>query len=283
LAVQALADSPAGKQLLEDLRARRPELARAASAAAAARADARARSRWHGAARPRFLGPWSPPPPPWLDGALPGDYGFDPLALGSARAALDRAAELELLHARWAMLGALGALLPEALQRAGRAEFLEDVWWNVGRAKLLSGENLDYLGVSGLRVAGGAGIGVIAACQVLLMGGPEYARACGMEALEPLGLFLPGERDYPGSWLFDPLGLGNDAERAVDLRVKEIKHGRLAMVAFLGFIAQGGKAALVDGAVRGPLADAANAWAALAGGAGAEAGRPCVGGCLPFL
>ncbi len=27
---------------------------------------------------------------------------------------------------------------------------------------------------------------------------PEYARACGIEALEPLGVYLPGDKNYPG-------------------------------------------------------------------------------------
>lgn len=30
------------------------------------------------------------------------------------------------------------------------------------------------------------------------MFGPEYARACGIAALEPLGIFLPGDKNYPG-------------------------------------------------------------------------------------
>ena len=34
--------------------------------------------------------------------------------------------------------------------------------------------------------------------QVLLMFGPEYARACGIDALEPLGIYLPGDKNYPG-------------------------------------------------------------------------------------
>ena len=38
----------------------------------------------------------------------------------------------------------------------------------------------------------------LADVQVLLMFGPEYARACGIEALEPLGLYLPGDKNYPG-------------------------------------------------------------------------------------
>lgn len=45
-----------------------------------------------------------------------GDYGFDPAGLAEEPAAFDRYFELELLHARWAMLGALGALIPGELK-----------------------------------------------------------------------------------------------------------------------------------------------------------------------
>ena len=38
--------------------------------------------------------------------------------------------------------------------------------------------------------------------------------------------------------VFDPLGLSKDPAGFVDLQVKEIKNGRLAMVAWLGFAAQ---------------------------------------------
>lgn len=31
-------------------------------------------------------------------------------------------------------------------------------------------------GIEGFRIAGKQGIGIIAACQLVLMGGPEYAR-----------------------------------------------------------------------------------------------------------
>ncbi len=37
--------------------------------------------------------------------------------------------------------------------------------------------------------------------QVLLMFGPEYARSCGIAALEPLGIYLPGDKNYPGAHL----------------------------------------------------------------------------------
>lgn len=70
------------------------------------------------------------------------------------------------------------------------------------------------------------------------MFGPEYARYCGIEALEPLGIYLPGDKNYPGSWLFDPLNLASDPERFEIMRVREIKNGRLAMIAWLGFFVQ---------------------------------------------
>ena len=170
----------------------------------------------------------------------------------------DRYFELELLHARWAMLGALGALVPEALSLAGLAAFPEDRWQFVGRARL-QGTDLNYLGVPGLVVAGKQGVAIIAGCQVLLMAGPELARATGVAALEPLGVFLGGQdKNYPGGRAFDPLNFARSsagdegAREEMRLRVAEAKHGRLAMVAWLGFAAQ----ALVEGeGSRGPLHD----------------------------
>ena len=171
------------------------------------------------------------PLPPHLDGTLCGDAGFDPLGLGS-EGRMARMHELELLHARWAMLAAPGALLPEALSRAG-VSLGEPVWWKVGAAKL-AGDTLNWGGIDGFHIAGGQGIAVIAACQLVLMGGPEYARYVGIKSLEPVGIYLPGDVVYPGGAPFDPLGLSDDAVAFEEQRVKEVKNGRLAMLAWLG-------------------------------------------------
>merc|ERR1719316_1809390 len=52
-------------------------------------------------------------PPTHLDGSLPGDFGFDPLRLGSDPSLLKWFREAELQHCRWAMLGVAGILVGE--------------------------------------------------------------------------------------------------------------------------------------------------------------------------
>ncbi|KAK1288253.1 hypothetical protein QJS10_CPB19g00934 [Acorus calamus] len=52
--------------------------------------------------------------------------------------------------------------------QVGIVHFVEPVWWRVGYAKL-QGDTLYYLGIPGLRIAGGQGVIVIAICQNLLM------------------------------------------------------------------------------------------------------------------
>lgn len=123
-------------------------------------------SPWFGDQRPKWLGPLSFTYPRHLTGEAPGDYGYDPVVLSRDASAFDRNFELEILHARWAMLGALGAVLPELLQYSGVTSFLEARWWAVGGAKASTDEDLNYLGISGLRIAGGQGIAIIAVCQV---------------------------------------------------------------------------------------------------------------------
>ena len=56
----------------------------------------------------------------------------------------------------------------EVLQYFGLASCIEPRWWNVGYAEALGGEDLNYLGVSGFKIAGGQGILIIAFCQVIV-------------------------------------------------------------------------------------------------------------------
>ena len=58
-------------------------------------------------------------------------------------------------------------LLAEILQYTGLSNFSEPRWQYVGYAKL-QGNDLDYFGIPGLRIAGSQAIGIIAVCQVCL-------------------------------------------------------------------------------------------------------------------
>lgn len=235
--MKLIANSPLGERLQRRLQEQKSAAVKDAIRQKRLAEMARNQSCWYGKDRPRWLGPLPFQYPSYLTGELPGDYGFDVAGLGKDPIALQKYFNFEILHARWAMLGALGALIPEVLDLCGAFNFVEPVWWRVGYSKL-KGETLDYLGIPGLHLAGSQGVIVIAICQVLLMVGPEYARYCGIEALEPLGIFLPGDINYPGGFLFDPLKLSTDPVAFEELKVKEMKNGRLAMVAWLGFYLQ---------------------------------------------
>ncbi|XP_047335977.1 protein DMP7-like [Impatiens glandulifera] len=65
-------------------------------------------------------------PPPWFDGSISGDFGFDPLGLGSDSELLKWFAQAELIHSRWAMLAVSGILIPEWLESLG---FIEKFSW----------------------------------------------------------------------------------------------------------------------------------------------------------
>jgi len=232
-----ISKSDVGKKVQEGLESKLPKLNAKAEAARAEQLIARQKNRNYGSDRPKWLGPIPFPYPSYLKGEVAGDYGFDPLGLSKDPEDFARNYTAELQHARWAMLAAVGALIPEFLSMGG-IDVGEPIWWKVGAAKLNSDLTLNYAGIEGFRIAGKQGIWAIIACQLALMGGPEYARYVGIKSLEPVGLFLPGDTNYPGSALFDPFNLAKDPDQLAEQAVIEIKHGRIAMLTMLGYFVQ---------------------------------------------
>lgn len=68
--------------------------------------------------------------PAHLDCSLVGDFGFDPLGLGKDPKALAYYREAELVHARFAMAGVAGILVPSVLNHIGAADIA--VWYKAG-------------------------------------------------------------------------------------------------------------------------------------------------------
>eukprot|EP01025_Chloroclados_australasicus_P046420 TRINITY_DN5121_c1_g1_i1.p2 TRINITY_DN5121_c1_g1~~TRINITY_DN5121_c1_g1_i1.p2 ORF type:complete len:275 (-),score=40.30 TRINITY_DN5121_c1_g1_i1:261-1085(-) len=198
--------------------------------------------------------------PDWLDGSLPGDRGFDPLSLGKPTEylqvdvdqndinaavnkaggvigsfqgeqqlvsevnrlqpyndvfGLERFRECELIHGRWAMLACLGCIVAEGVTGVS--------WVEAGKVELDGAQYFNFQ----LPFT----ITQLVWIEAILVGGAEIYRNTELD---------PVKRCYPGG-IFDPLKLASDdSERSFRLKEAEIKHARLAMVAFLGYAVQAG-------------------------------------------
>jgi len=160
--------------------------------------------------------------PDHLDGSLPGDAGFDPLGLSSQEVVRNRLVEGEVINGRWAMLAVVGAIVPEFLGKG-----------NFGDIDASAPFGSTILGLEPVAIPaewpGLAAMFAIGAAESLRL---RAQITKGYGSYDDVSSFL-----YPG---FDPLGLakGKSPEEVKQWRTKEVKNGRLAMIAFIGFMQQ---------------------------------------------
>lgn len=172
----------------------------------------------------------------------------------------------EIVHSRWAMLGAVGCLAPEylAAQRVIPAE-TGVLWFRSGWLPP-AGSDFDFAGAA-------AGFGphldatqlcalmlpLMAAAELLRL--RDYLRPARVSLRRPVpavpasAFLLPsaaalealftseatGDPAYPGGRLFNPLELVRDTSASLgDFKEVELAGGRVAMVAMVAFAAQAG-------------------------------------------
>ncbi|GBF88582.1 chlorophyll a-b binding protein, chloroplastic [Raphidocelis subcapitata] len=182
--------------------------------------------------------------PLYLDGTLPGDYGYDPLGLGKDTEQVAKYRVNELIHARWAMLAAAGIIIPEGLAASGSA--IKGATWFETPAAMLNGGTLNWSVAPFGVLSNPLPLAAVALVNTGLMAAVESFRGKGEgpAGYSPgvgkfdSGIFAGLDPLYPGG-PFDPLGLADDPEVFQELQVKEIKNGRLAMISVLAFAIQG--------------------------------------------
>lgn len=128
--------------------------------------------------------------------------------------------EAEIKHGRLAMLACVGWPLAELFDKPIAASL------NMPDLLTKSGESPSILngGLENVNIAYWVGIVALA----------------GIVEIENMKMFEEKGKNYtPGDCNFDPLGLfPDDRLGQAEMQLKEIKHGRIAMMAILGFVAQ---------------------------------------------
>lgn len=179
----------------------------------------------------------------YLDGSLAGDFGFDPLGLSDPEGAgafisPKWLAHSEIIHCRFAMLGAAGCIAPEALGKMGVIPESTGIAWYKNGVVGPSSVGFEYW----------TDLYTLFSMMMVLMGFAELRRlmdyrnpgSMGKQYFLGLESVLGGSGDpsYPGGAFFNLFNLGKTPESMKDLKLKEVKNGRLAMLAMLGFFLQ---------------------------------------------
>merc|ERR1719473_2512826 len=155
-----------------------------------------------------------------LPGAIAPAGEFDPANLleGTSQGEVYRLREAELTHGRVGMLASAGFLVQE---------FWHPLFSADGGPAIEQIPNLP----PALWVAMTIGIGAAEALRIQKGWANPYEKMDNVQALKP--------EYYPGDLGFDPLGLKpTDPAELREMQEKELSHGRLAMLAAAGFMAQ---------------------------------------------
>merc|ERR1712232_588188 len=159
--------------------------------------------------------------PKLLDGSLPGDVGFDPFGLaGEDKNALNFKREAEIKHGRLAMLAVVGWPLAELWDKKIAAALgLQDALTSTGASPSLLNGGLEKIDLEyWLIVLATAGLFELQSKWAQEDGKDKYVLGdCGFD---PLNFFPEGKVDQ------------------FAIQTKEIEHGRIAMMAILGFVVQ---------------------------------------------
>ncbi|CAM9623289.1 unnamed protein product [Heterosigma akashiwo] len=168
------------------------------------------------------------PYPEGLDGTMAGDVGFDPAGFannppkkwlyGGGENSLDWYREAELAHGRVAMLATVGWFFPETFYHfPGNEIYGQDIFAEANPIKALS-------------VAPAGGLIQIA----LVIFFVEVWRIKNVIR----GDRAPGDLNLGQRGAINPFGLNYDDDEYFLMEVREIKHGRLAMLGIMGMIFQ---------------------------------------------
>lgn len=192
--------------------------------------------------------------PEWLDGSLPGDRGFDPLALGRpgdfVQIGVDENDQNRAQNVKGGVEAQFAAdrdnvsenrLAPYSevfgIARFRECELIHGRWAMLACLGCIVAEattGVSWVDAGKVELDGASYAGLPLPFSITQLCWIEAFAVGGAEVYRNTELDLE-KRLYPGGF-FDPLNLASgDEEKAFRLKEAEIKHARLAMIGFLGY------------------------------------------------